>query len=289
MKKSISILFIFLFFSSVFSQKQNLYIQKDVKEMPIFPGCENINPKKKKNMQACITQKLTDLLSQKLIGFESVMVEHQLAKATAEIQFIFSKEGIILGINATENSHPLLANALIKSLNSISDNLPMIRPARLKSGETVNMYYSFPVHYTVNLEKYEPRPYYPSQDIVLFTLKEKDWDYEVRLSKNNTIKVFEYKNNQESFLGRFLSIQEFESSEPYKQLIAQERSSNKTLVTKGILDGESYEIYIYNLFSKKENPYIEVVKLEENVKKTMVVYKKELDFSQSIYAPLIYR
>ena len=83
--------------------------------------------------------------------------------------------------------------------------------------------------------------------------------------------------------------QEFESSEPYKQLIAQERSSNKTLVTKGILDGESYEIYIYNLFSKKENPYIEVVKLEENVKKTMVVYKKELDFSQSIYAPLIYR
>lgn len=287
MKQLINILFIFFLIHPVFSQKQNLYTQKEVKEMPVFPGCEGVNPKRKTRMQACITEKITSLLSNKLINFNATMAKHELSSVTAEIQFVFSKEGIILGINSTEDSHPLLADAVVQALNSISDNLPRIRPARIKSGESVNMYYNFPIQY--KLKEIDPRPNYLSDNIVLFTLQDKDKDYEIRLTKSNSIKVFEQKGEQETYLGRFLSLKELSNSEPYKQLIEYEFSNNKTLITKGYLNGEFHEIYIYNLFDKKLNPHIEVIRYKDDSKSEVITFKQELDFSQSIYAPLIYR
>lgn len=130
-----------------------------------------------------------------------------------------------------------------------------------------------------------------NNEIVLFTLLENEMRYEIRLSQGKNIKTYEIKNGAETYLGKFLSLGEVESSEPYKSLIGRERQSTKTFVTDGYLGSEFYEIYIHNLFNaKRENPiFVEVVKIENKKAEVVSKYDKETDFNESRFAPLIYR
>ena len=238
----------------------------------------------------CISRELTLLLSKKMANFSDFMLENKITKAEAVLQFIVSKEGILMDINATEDSNPLLAEAAIQSLNLISEEIPPIRPAKLKSGESVNLFYQFPIKFTAHPNpNQEPNVVYPVDEIVMFTLVDKNLNYEIRLFKERNLRVFEYHNNTEVFLGKFLSMREFENSEPYKSLIEQERFSPKTLVTQGYIDDQKYEIYIYNLFNKNKPSFVEVVKVEGEKKSIAATFEKEIDFSKSPYAHLIYR
>lgn len=290
MKKTFSFLLIFFSVNMVFSQQQTLYSIKEVKEMPVFPACEGVNSKRKDKMQNCISRQLTILLSKKMINFTDAMEAHNLTSAEAVLQFVISKEGILLNINATKDSNSLLAEAAVHSLNLISEEIPPIRPAKLKSGEVVNLFYQFPIKFTNHpSDNPDLRVEYPVDEIVLFTLVQKDFNYEIRLYKERNLKVYEYNDQEETFLGKFLSMKEFENSEPYKSLIEQERFAEKTLITKGIIDGEEYEIYIHNLFQRNKPSYVEISEVKGNQKTVVATFQKESEFSKSPYASLIYR
>lgn len=290
MKQILSIFILLVSGSLLFSQQQTLYSIKEVKEMPVFSSCDGIKPTKKDKMQHCISRELTLLLSKKMANFSDFMLENQITEAKAILQFVVSKEGILMDINATKDSNPLLAEAAVQSLNLISEEIPPIRPAKLKSGESVNLFYQFPLKFTAHIDpNQEPNVEYPVEEIVMFTLVDKNLNYEIRLFKERNLRVFEYHDNQEVFLGKFLSMREFENSEPYKSLIEQERFAEKTLVTFGYMNDEKYEIYIYNLFRKNKPSYVEVVKVEGAKKSTVATFEKEIDFSKSEYAHLIYR
>lgn len=128
-------------------------------------------------------------------------------------------------------------------------------------------------------------------EIVLFTLLEDEMRYEIRLFQGKHIKTYEINNGVETYLGKYLSLGEVESSEPYKSLIAQARQSSKTFVTDGYLGNEFYEIYIHNLFNtKNEKPiFVEVLKVADKKSEVVSKYEKESDFNESPFAPLLFR
>lgn len=281
---------IFLFGSSLLAQNQTLYSINNVKEMPVFPTCESVKPKNKKKMTECISAQLTVLLSQKLKGFENTMYESGISETSAILQFIISKEGIILDVRETAGSDELLGNAAVHALNLISEELPPIRPAKLKNGESVNMTYQFPLKYRINLDSTAfEKITYPVDEIVLFTLLEPELRYEIRLFKEKSVKVYEMKDERETYLGRFLSLNELGKSEPYRGLIAEAKKDDLTFITDGDLNGEFYEVYIRNLFDKDKAAFIEVLKVNDGERVEIKAFDKESDFSKSEYAPLIYR
>lgn len=130
-----------------------------------------------------------------------------------------------------------------------------------------------------------------SNELVLFTLVEPELRYEIRLFQGKNIKTYEIKDGTETYLGKFLSLGEVESSEPYKSLIGEARQSTKTFVTDGYLGNEFYEIYIHNLFNtQNEKPiFVEVLKIEDQKSKVVSKYDKETDFNESRFAALLHR
>lgn len=287
-------LFTFLlisFFGNLLAQEASLFSSRQVEEMAVFPGCENVNPSDKNEMNSCLSQKLSEHLSKELIGFDEVMQQSGLSSAIAKIQFVISKEGIIIDINEMKGSNPVLAVAAVKALAKISEELPPIRPAKLKNGTPVNIVYQLPVKFKIEQENAETAQVYPVDEIVLFTLIDNKLRYEVRLFKNKDIRTYEVRNEEETYLGKFLSLGEVEQSEPYKSLINKERNSDKTLVADGFLDDGFFEIYIHNLFDreKKKPIFVEVVRVDDNRKTTVFKFEKEAEFNKSRFASLIYR
>ncbi|MFA7615121.1 MAG: hypothetical protein WCY16_00900 [Weeksellaceae bacterium] len=292
--KHYSLFLLFLMISEpAFSQQQPLYTASEVKEMPVFPGCEHIKASRKKVMNECMAEKISDLLNQKMEGMHDVMAQYGISRASALIMFVITKEGVMLNFSEVKGSNPVLAQYSIDALNRISMEIKPIRPAMVKKEQKVNLLYQMPITYENNEEDIETQNYqFPVDEIVLFTLKDADTDYEVRLFQDRDIRVFEIKDKTPTFLGRFLSMGEVERSEPYKSLIEKERQSDRTLVSGGQLDGEYYEIYIHNLFQKdkKSKPiFVEVEKLEDGKMIPVQTFEKEIEFNQSRYAPLIYR
>ncbi|MBA5628698.1 hypothetical protein [Moheibacter lacus] len=293
MKPLISFLSILFFGNFIFSQSHQLYTENKVKEMPVFPGCETVDPQDKKDMTKCIAANLSDRLLQNMKGVDEFLIHSGIYDARADVQFIISKEGILFGMKEMEGSDPILGEAAVMAMEKIAMELPPIRPAKLKDGTVVNLVFQIPIHY--QLEKKEEKLadfIYPVDEIVLFTLlDEAELRYEIRLYKGKDIKVYEIKDDQFSFLGKFLTLNELESSEPYKSLIEKCKASDKILVTDGFLEKEFFEIYIYNLFanSEKEPVFVEVVKVDEKKIHSITKFEKEAEFNQSKFAPLIYR
>ncbi len=276
-----------------FSQQQQLYVDREVKEMAIFPGCEHIKKSKKNELNQCMAQKLTELLTDKLEGFDFVMQQHGISYASARVQFVISKEGVILNVTEVKDSNSVLAQASINALNQIAIEIPPIKPAKLKNGKPVNIFYQLPITYQIDSEEATSSAHeYPVDEIVLFTLVSDELNYEVRFFKNRLIKVYEIKDGVTTFLGKFLSMSEVESSEPYKSLIENERKKEKTLMAEGSLDDGDYEMYIHNLFQKdkKSKPiFVEIVRKNDEGRQTIQNFEREGDFNNSKYAPPIYR
>lgn len=288
--KQILYILIFIISGSLLGQEHKLYNLNDVRKMPVFPTCEGIKPRNKKKASECISKRLTTLIGAKLKGFENAMYENNLAEASAIVRFVISKEGIIHGIQEIDGSNPLLGEAVVHSLDQISQELPPIHPAKLRSGESVDIVFQFPIKYKIdlnssNFDKIE----YPVDEIVLFSLFESNFRYEVRYFNNKNIKVYELRDGRETYLGRFMSMNELLRSEPYRSLIEEIKASDRIFVTNGELEDENYEVYIINLFDNSKPVYVEVLKEIDGEKVIIAEFKRELDFSKSIYAPLIYR
>lgn len=294
MKTHFTFLFCFFFLTLSLGQEQQIYSAQKVNTLPIFPGCDKVPSSDRKKVLSCLSAELSKKLYKELDGFKEVMQQSGFSKAETTLQFVISKEGIILNISTLQGGNPVLGDAAIMAMEKISMELPPIMPAKLKNGTPVNLIFQLPFEFQIQLEEKKAiTQEYPVDEIVLFTFlpEKKDYRYEVRLYKNKDIKVYETQNGIDIFLGKFLSLVELEKSEPYKTLMEIERKGNKTLVADGILDGEFYEVIIHNLFQKdsKKSVYVEVLKEKNGKKQSVAKFEKEEEFNESVYAPLIYR
>src|SRR5690606_32122417 len=290
-----TILFILILGNSLFAQEQKLFVSREVDEMAVFPGCENLDVSDKKALTNCMSKQLSAKLINELGGLEEALSQSGVYDAKALIQFVVSKEGIIIGIEQMSGGNLILGDAASLAMEKISMELPPIRPARLDDGTPVNLVFQLPVRFKIEEETEESiaNGAFPVDEIVLFTLltENKRLRYEVRWFKNKDLKVYEISNNQSNFLGKFLTLNELENSEPYKSLIDKARTENKILVADGFLDKEFFEIYIHNLFdSTRQKPiFVEVVEVKDEKIQSVFTFQTEADFNDSKFVSLIYR
>jgi len=295
MKQLFTILFILILGNSLFAQEQKLFVSREVDEMAVFPGCENLDVSDKKALTNCMSKQLSAKLINELGGLEEALSQSGVYDAKALIQFVVSKEGIIIGIEQMSGGNLILGDAASLAMEKISMELPPIRPARLDDGTPVNLVFQLPVRFKIEEETEESiaNGAFPVDEIVLFTLltENKRLRYEVRWFKNKDLKVYEISNNQSNFLGKFLTLNELENSEPYKSLIDKARTENKILVADGFLDKEFFEIYIHNLFdSTRQKPiFVEVVEVKDEKIQSVFTFQTEADFNDSKFVSLIYR
>lgn len=290
MKRVFSVLLLLIFPILLLSQGLGPFTQREVISVPVFPGCEYIPIDDKVELTSCMREKISSILSEKL-DLEDILISEGIYNAAARIQFVVSKEGKIISVEALKGGNPILGDASVEIIKDISSTLPLMIPGKLENGEPVNMVFQLPVTYTVDLEE---EVVYPSDEIVLFTLlseEEPNLRYEVRFFKMKDIKVYEIADNKATYLGKFLSLNEVEESEPYRSLIQKSKKEGKVLVADGMIDNEFYEVYIHNLLKKKQNKsiFVEIVRVKNDKRRTVEKYEREDDFNKSRYAPLIYR
>lgn len=276
------------------AQEQQLYQMNQIAEMAVFPGCGKIKTSSKKKLSDCFSEQISYRLINQLSDIDETLSKSGIDEAHAVLQFVISREGILIGLEELEGSNPILAEAAMIALEKISSEVPPIRPAKLKNGEAVNLLFQLPLSFQVESKYVESAlPDYPVDEIVLFTLlpENENLRYEVRLFQNKDLKIYEIKENQSLFLGKFLTLGEVGSSEPYKTLMEKYRRNDKILVTDGYLDEDFFEIYIYNLFDSatRKPVYVEVVQIKNQKTESVFKFKNEAEFVNSRFVSLIYR
>lgn len=282
MKQLIIILTFFIFASNqLFAQKTNFTI-REVEQFAVFPGCEEKTSKE--DLQKCFSQKISQLLADELSDIRySVEGEFK-----SRVQFVVSKEGKIVEIKPMAGGNEIFNVKVVEAMQRISNRVK-IQPAKLDDGTVVNTIFQLPILYTVNESPTEVQ--YPSKEIVIFTLRDSQASYEVRLFDNNYLRVFEKIGNDYVYLGKFVNISELYKSEPYKTLIEKDQKTGKSFITDGAIDNKHYEIYMHHLFSRdQKNPiFIEVFEKVGNKLQSIATFPQEIEFQKSIFAPLLYR
>lgn len=272
-------------FSQKLPKTYKNYDTREVQQLAIYPGCEMFISNN--DLNNCLSNQLNDLLQKKLKKSFRKLIRKGEFYARATIQFVITKEGkiilpeIIYGFNKEFNAD------VLKAFQKIQKKIPTIQAATLNDGTSVNLVMQLSVTFSLAEEEKIPQP----ETMVLFTLIDKETQYEIRLHKSKSLKAYESKNGEYTFLGNFNNISELNQSEPYHSLIKSEIGAKKNFVAEGKIEGQTFRIYIHNLFQpNKENPiYIEVQKVSNLGAKTIETFQHEKDFMNSPYSLLVYR
>ncbi len=272
MKKILFTLLIVLPFAFAFSQTEKLdkfpvdvqdsrsFTARQVSEMAIFPGCEEVT--EKSLLTKCFARKMNELLVGKLEDFAQEMENLKISTAHTKLQFVVDKKGKLTQIKAMEGGTPILGEASLKAMNEIATEIKPIRPALLEDGSPVNLVFQLPVRYQIELSETAREPEYEWDELVMATLKDESVRYEIRIAKTQTFKVYEVVQSGEIFLGNYSSIAEIVRTEPYRSIL--EKSDEKFLVTEGFKDEVEYKFY--NLKSDPTYIYVYQIKNgEENL------------------------
>ena len=217
----------------------NNFTARQVSEMAIFPGCEHLSNKDKTALQKCFQQNISNLLIDKLADFSDKMDELKINIATTKLQFAVDKKGKLIQIKSIGGT-PELALASENALNQIANEIPPIRPALLEDGSPVNLVFQLPVKFAMQQDSVE-EPQFEWNELVMSTLKDEKTKYEIRMTKEQSFKVYEISQSGEIFLGNFTFIYEIGRTEPYKSII--EKNQGRNLITDGTMNGTQYKIY----------------------------------------------
>ena len=134
--------------NTIWSQNNNLnQTNKDEKviititeEDPIFPGCEDVNPKERKN---CFSQKISEHIKKNFNYPKEAKKNRITGKVIAS--FIINKEGEIQNITTRG---PENGKILEDEARRIISLLPKMKPG-IQRGEPVNVRYSIPLNFNL--------------------------------------------------------------------------------------------------------------------------------------------
>lgn len=197
------------------------YTFKQVGQMAIFPGCENVDPNDKAKLTQCMSQKLNEQLGDYLSNFSGNFADDGFSTAYAKVRFLVSKEGKIIEVKALQDSTTSEANRRLGKATEIAfekfaSKLPHIHPALLEDdGTPVNLQFDLPVTFKsigggLNRMKWK--------ELTLFTLKDEESTIEIRelRDKPNAYIAYDTTHNKEVKLKEFNSLQEVFSPESYQ-------------------------------------------------------------------------
>ena len=134
--------------NTIWSQNNNLnQTNKDEKviititeEDPIFPGCEDVNPKERKN---CFSQKISEHIKKNFNYPKEAKKNRITGKVIASL--IINKEGEIQNITTRG---PENGKILEDEARRIISLLPKMKPG-IQRGEPVNVRYSIPLNFNL--------------------------------------------------------------------------------------------------------------------------------------------
>ena len=134
--------------NTIWSQNNNLnQTNKDEKviititvEDPIFPGCEDVNPKERKN---CFSQKISEHIKKNFNYPKEAKKNRITGKVIAS--FIINKEGEIQNITTRGPENGKLLEDEARRIISL---LPKMKPST-QGGEPVNVRYSIPLNFNL--------------------------------------------------------------------------------------------------------------------------------------------
>ncbi len=134
--------------NTIWSQNNNLnQTNKDEKviititeEDPIFPGCEDVNPKERKN---CFSQKISEHIKKNFNYPKEAKKNRITGKVIASL--IINKEGEIQNITTRGPENGKLLEDEARRIISL---LPKMKPGT-QGGEPVNVRYSIPLNFNL--------------------------------------------------------------------------------------------------------------------------------------------
>lgn len=285
--KIIRLLLVFVNFSLLFAQEKPApkgeFTARQVSQMVIYPGCENIDSDNKIELQKCLQRNLTELLVDKLNYFSEVMEQKSISDASAKIRFVVSKEGKIVEVQAMSGGSIELSIAAENALKQIANEIPTIQPARLEGGQAVNLFFQLPVRFSIQTANSILD--YNGKELVNLTLMGENENYELRIPKDNQslIKVYAITNESEIFLGTYSNLSDIVAVEPYKSLL--KNLPNRMLVAQQTISGQAYKIYATNLDLGK----LEVYQVQNETEVFLGNFSQKELLGNDIYGKIIIR
>lgn len=149
MKKSLfTLLLIFNFFclsaqenTSILKEEKEEYSFIDLEEIPIFPGCEEIE---KKERIKCFQTKISEHIVSNLNYPEEA--RNNKIQGRVSVRFIINKEG---NIDKIATKGPLNGILLEKEARRIISLLPKMTPG-IQNGKPADVLYSIPISFKLN-------------------------------------------------------------------------------------------------------------------------------------------
>ena len=211
MPKSLAYIFLLLISCLVSAQKTS-----DSFQMPIYPTCDKIkdNQERLNCFQSNIVSIYTKQLEKYLNSFEYL----NLSEAEAKIVLELSNEGefSLKEINSTvplfKGYNQLAFEGFKKYLK---ENDIKITPAKTIDGkENIGMLISFPIGFKLNKIVDE------GENIRLISvLNEGNYTYEIYITPEKDLKVYQADDIKPIYLGTYQTIQELKETLPYSELI----------------------------------------------------------------------
>lgn len=284
------ILFIFLLsqFVMIFGQTQNtetgepeVFHEDQIREMPVFPGCENKAATDKERQKTCISENLNEKLRSKLKNFGSRMEQLGWTVALAKIRFVISTRGEVVNLTAVEGGNPELSKVALEAMEKIVKEIGPIKPAKLEDGTQVNLLFELPIKYAIQNQQSVD---YKWDEIVRATLKGENKKYEIResASRSNVFRIYEIQGRKETFIKEYKSIDQLMTEKEYQRL---QIFNGKILMAERQVGKDTYRIY----FSPDSNDRLEAYKLVNGEEVLFEKFHKDnLQYSK-LYLTLILR
>lgn len=219
-------------------------IKRSVVEMPVFPGCEKIDPKELKVMQRCMQQNLSNLLTEKLDKYNDEMEELGLSSLRTQVGFVVSNQGKIIQIEVKEGKNQSFNDAVKAAMIEISNELKPFKPAVFNEGVIAAMAFVIPIAFEFKDSEIDLSEF---NEMVIVSFKEGELIYELRQDKAFQLKAYEVNQGKTTFLGNYISMSEFVTTDPFFEIY--QRDPQKLMVSEKLINGVNYRIYYSNLTS----------------------------------------
>lgn len=242
MSKFYIVLFYILISCSVSGQKQ---VIKNFK-MPIYPSCDKL--KIEDERLDCFQSNVTSLYTKQLEKYINLFEYLNIAEGEANVILELNNRGEF-DLRRIESNSSLFKGycelAFEEFKNELKNKRIDIIPAKSIDGkENLSIVVSFPIGFKLKKQVEE------TKNRLIAVLSDKTTEYNIYITPDKEIKIYEFNEFKPIYLGKYNSLQELENTQPYKDLIEK----NNDLITLAEADFGKVKLLlkVLNVFKEDE-------------------------------------
>ena len=274
MKQIFSTLSILFFCTYLFAQSS---VQTNEFSVAIYPGCEKIQ--EREDQFTCFQKNLTSNYTRLLQNYVDAFEYLNIGDASANVKFTIQADGK-LSLKQVEANNSIYKEYAVLAFNDLINELEqknqkIISSKSYKDGKALAVSSSFPVNFKLNDNIVE------TENRVISILKDQSITYEVVLTPEKDIKVFEVGGVKPFYLGKYNSIQDLKNTLPYKELI----QNKDELVTLAQSDFQDIKIILQSKNIFHESDFYTIFIVSQVKKKKIKQLRKYTSLKEFISSP----